>query len=127
MEVSGQPHAPAVLLLAKVHSVPIELDVSGAPEPAWAFCRRANSLTPAGTRTPYHPTCSLVTVPTTISRVHFLYNKPHGWKLGVLLLYISALHYSRGEEEENNVPSVPRESTGRKIAVLNRQICPNLK
>jgi len=29
MEVSGQPHAPAALFLAKEHSVPIELDVSG--------------------------------------------------------------------------------------------------
>ena len=40
-------------------------------ERARAFCKRVNSLAPAGTRTPDHPTFSLVTIPTTLSRVPF--------------------------------------------------------
>ena len=49
-----------------------------APEPTWVFCGRAISLAPAGTRTPDHPTYSPVTIPTTLSRVPFLYNKLQG-------------------------------------------------
>ena len=99
------------------------------PRAGLGVLQKSKISSPAGTLTPDHPTYSLVTITTTLSRVPFLrvYNKLHGWKLGVLLLYISALYSCRGEEEENNVPNVPRESTGWNIAVLNRQICPNLK
>ena len=42
--MSGQPHAPAVLLLTKEHSVPIELDVSGPPSWPGRFAEEQNLL-----------------------------------------------------------------------------------
>jgi len=45
MEMSGQPHAPAVLPLAKEHSVPIELDVSG-PQSRPGRCAEEQNLLP---------------------------------------------------------------------------------
>jgi hypothetical protein len=44
MEVSGQPHAPAALSLAKEHSVPIELDVSGPQSQPGRFAEEQNLL-----------------------------------------------------------------------------------
>jgi hypothetical protein len=47
MEVSGQLHALAVLLLAKEPPVATEEEAEWAPEPASMLWRRENYLTPA--------------------------------------------------------------------------------
>jgi hypothetical protein len=44
MEVCGQQHAPAVLPLAKEHSVPIEFDVSGPQSQRGRFAEEQNFL-----------------------------------------------------------------------------------
>jgi hypothetical protein len=52
MEVSGQLHTPAALLLGKEHPVPIGYEAGCAPEPVWTLWSREKSLAPAGNRTP---------------------------------------------------------------------------
>jgi hypothetical protein len=51
MEVSGQPHASAVLPPRKEVPVPIGYDTIWAPEPVWMLWSREN-LSTAGNRTP---------------------------------------------------------------------------
>jgi len=55
MEVSGQLHAQAALLLGKEPLVPIGQEVGWAPEPFWTRWWREKFPAPAGTRTPVHP------------------------------------------------------------------------
>jgi hypothetical protein len=68
MEVSGKLHAPATLPLGKN---PTTHGIGGwmGLEPVWTIFRRAKSLAPAGIQASYHPTCSLVTIQTTIAQL----------------------------------------------------------
>jgi hypothetical protein len=43
------------------------------PDPVWTFRRGEKSLPPAGIRTAPRPSCSLVTIPTTLSRLQSLW------------------------------------------------------
>jgi len=47
-------------------SVPIEFEVGLAPQPAWTFLRKETSFAPTGSRTPYRPVHSIVTVLATL-------------------------------------------------------------
>ena len=43
--------------------------VEWAPDPVWKFWRRDKFLYRTGVRTPPHPACSVVAIPTTLFRI----------------------------------------------------------
>jgi hypothetical protein len=73
LEVGGQLYFSAALLL-----IPFGKDAVCAPDTFLTSWRREKSSTYGGIRTPYRPPRSLVTIPTTLSR---MLANPYVWKM----------------------------------------------